>query len=251
MLIDTHAHLLKSEYDNIDEVIRNCEKNNTIVITNAYSYESSLEVVDIVKKHKNFYGAVGIHPNNIDDIANCKKLELILNEKKIVAIGEIGLDYHWNNDDETKRKQKEFFLYQLKLASRHNKPVIIHSRDAINDVYKMVSKYNLKGVIHSYSGSLLMAKKFIDLGFFIGIGGVVTFKNAKNIIEVIKNIDLNNIVIETDSPYLTPEPFRGQKNYPYYVKYIIEKISEIKEISYAEVVEKTNRNAMLLFDLKA
>ena len=163
-----------------------------------------------------------------------------------MAIGEIGLDYHY--PDTNKEKQKYAFRRQLELAEKHNIPVIVHSRDAIQDTFDIMSEYNIKGVIHCFSGSVEMAKEFIKKGFLISVGGIITFKNAKNIIEVIKNIDLSYILLETDSPYLTPEPFRKEQNEPMYIPIIANKIADILNVSVELVSSKTTENAKRLFD---
>lgn len=165
----------------------------------------------------------------------------------VKAIGEIGLDYHYSNCD--KDAQKEMFKRHLELAEKYHKPVIIHSRDAIQDTYDIVKNYDIRGVIHCFSGSLEMAELFIKKGFFIGVGGVLTFKNANNLPKVIEKISLNNILLETDSPFLSPEPLRGQKNIPVNVLYVAQKIADIKKIDLSDVIKQTTYNALRLFDL--
>ena len=172
--------------------------------------------------------------------------ETIESNKKIVAIGEIGLDYHWNK--ENKDKQREVFRRQLSLAEKFNLPVVIHTRDAIEETYEILKEYKVRGVMHCFSGSYEMAKKFISLGFLLGIGGVVTFKNSK-LYQVIEKVTLDNIVLETDSPYMAPEPVRGTTNESANIPYIAERIAKIKKISTEEVGKITTRNACMLFDL--
>ena len=250
-MIDTHCHLLKEYYPNLDNTFKELKENNIdAVIVNGCDKTSNIEVLEIIKKYDIAYGAIGFHPTELKNVKedDLKWLEINLQKDKIVAIGEIGLDYHYENTD--KEKQKYFFRRQLSLAQKYNKPVIIHSRDAIQDTYNILSSVKVKGVLHCYSGSLEMAKEFTKIGYFLGIGGIITFKNAKNIIEVIKNIDSKYILLETDSPYLAPEPYRGQINSPVYLKYILEKISEIKNIDYKEMEKMTNYNARCLFDFK-
>ena len=171
---------------------------------------------------------------------------MVKNNPKIVAIGEIGLDYYWDKDN--KAKQREVFCKQLEIAEKLKVPVVIHSRDSINETYEILKKYKVSGVIHCFSGSLEMAKKFISLGFLLGIGGVVTFKNSK-LFEVIEKLKLTNIVLETDSPYLTPEPNRGKTNESSNIPYIAQKIAEIKNISLEKVAKITTENAIRVFDL--
>ena len=251
MMIDTHCHILKEDYDNIEEVIKNMEDN--IMIVSTASPNDIEEVVELINKHKNIYGTIGIHPEYADiyNIADLKTLEKHLNNPKIVGIGEIGLDYHYTK--ENKEKQKELFIKQIKLANKYNKTIVIHSRDAIEDTYNIIKDHkneNIKCDLHCYSGSLEMAKKFIKINTKFGIGGVLTFKNEKKLKEIVKELDLENIVLETDSPYLTPEPFRGHKNEPQNIKYVAKKISELKNIDINEVFKSTTDNAKNLFDLK-
>ena len=244
-MIDTHCHLSIEDYDNLDELIDEMNKNNILAINNGCNLKSNEEVLEL--ERNNIYKAIGFHPEEVDNIPNDYIEYIERNIDKIVAIGEIGLDYHYTKDN--KEKQIEIFENQLKLAEKYNKPVIVHSRDAINDTYEILKKYKVVGSIHAFSGSLEMANKFIKLGFKLGIGGVITFKNC-NLKDVVREIDLKNILLETDSPYMTPVPFRGKKNSPLYLKYIANFIAEIKEISVEEVYKITSENASKLFDLK-
>ena len=248
-MIDTHCHLYSEYYDNLNEVILTIKKAGIEkVIVNGCDLKSNKEVLELVKKYDIVYGALGFHPTEEhDNVKECMDfLKKHVNDNKIVAIGEIGLDYHYDNTD--KLKQHILLVKQLQIAVKYNKPIIVHSRDSIQDTYDLLSKYNLNGVIHAYSGSLEMAKKFINLGYYLGIGGVCTFKNAKNILSVIENIDLSYLLLETDSPYLAPVPFRGQINTPANIPIIVAKIASIKKISDSLVVSTTNRNANRLFD---
>ena len=210
MYIDTHCHVLSEYYNNIEVIVKKCIENNvTKIIVSGCDMKSNKEVLELVNKYDIIYGTLGFHPTELEDFKEEYFDFLIenINNKKIVGIGEIGLDYHYENTD--KEKQRRIFNKQLEIAEKFNRPVVIHSRDAIQETYDMLSKYNLKGSIHCFSGSLEMAKLFIRLGYKIGVGGIITFKNAKNIIKVIENIDLSYILLETDSPYLSPEPYRG------------------------------------------
>lgn len=247
MLIDTHCHLSKNDYENVDEIIKSMDG---IMIASGCNDETNLEILELVNKYDNVYGTLGIHPGDIDSLTD-KSFEIIeknLNNPKIVGIGEIGLDYYWTK--ENIEKQKEIFEYQLKLAEKYNKPIVVHSRESIQDAYDILKKYKLKGSIHCFSSSLEMANEFIKLGYKIGIGGTVTFKNSKKLQEIVKSIDLEDILLETDSPYLTPEPYRGKKNQPSNVYYVAKKISELKNISIDKVIEVTGNTATLEFDLK-
>lgn len=249
MYIDVHCHLDSESYDNIEKVIENANNNSVNrLICNGYDLKSNKEVLELINKYNCVYGAIGFHPNELENVTDEDYIFLEDNIKnnKIVAIGEIGLDYHYEDTD--KEKQKYHFIKQIELAKKYNLPVIIHSRDSIQDTYDILKKYPIKGVLHCYSGSLEMAREFIKLGLFISVGGIITFKNAKNIIEVIKNIDLSYVLLETDSPYLTPEPYRKYKNEPMYVPVIASKIAEVKGVSVEEVRDVTTSNALALFD---
>ncbi len=248
MIIDTHAHINKLEYDNLDEIID--ELRDYIIINNGINEETNKLVLEMADKYKNFYAAIGYHPENVDEITDIdlKFLESCLVNPKVVAIGEIGLDYHYRKDN--KEKQQQLFIKQLELAQKYKKPVIIHSRDAIDDTYNILKKYDVKADIHCFSSSLEMAKKFITIGSFIGIGGTLTFLNNKKSVEVAKNIDLSKILLETDSPYLSPEPKRGTKNSPVNLIYVIEKLATIKGLSSEKVLEILNQNAINFFNLK-
>lgn len=245
-MIDTHCHLLSSEYDNLEEVLNDIEKSNIKCIVNGCDMLSNIESLELSKKYDFVFSAIGFHPSEIDSIPDDYINYIENNIDNIVAIGEIGLDYYWTK--ENKDKQKEVFENQLMLAEKYNKPVIVHTRDAIMDTYNILKKYKVRGVIHSFSGSIEMAKNFINLGFKLGIGGVITFKNC-NLKDVIKKIDISNIVLETDSPYLSPEPVRGKKNTPLNLKYIAEFISNLNDISYDNVCNITSNTATSLFDL--
>ena len=248
-MIDTHCHIYQEYYDDIPQVINEI-KNAGVekIIVNGCDMKSNLEVLKLVKEYDCVYGAIGFHPTELDDNIdnNLSWLNDHINDNKIVALGEIGLDYHYDNTD--KNKQILYFRKQLEIASKNKKPVIVHTRDAIQDTYDILSCYDVSGSIHAFSGSKEMAREFIKLGFYIGIGGVSTYKNAKNIISVIEDISLAYILLETDSPYLTPVPYRGQTNSPAYLPIIAKKIGDIKNVSYADVIRVTTDNAFSLFD---
>lgn len=251
MFIDTHMHISEEFGVKPDLFVKNAIDNNVKIMIASFCEKDDLELSTFyVEKYKNIYAAIGYHPevtNNIVD-KDIKILEdKIKSNKKIVAIGEIGLDYYWgkNNKDE----QKELFRRQLMLAQKLNLPVVIHSRDSIADTYDILSEFKVQGVIHCFSGSVEMAKRFINLGFLLGIGGVVTFKNS-NLYKVIEQIPLESIVLETDSPYLTPEPNRGKTNESSNIPYIAKKIADIKNIDISQVETITTNNAFRIFDLK-
>ncbi len=252
MFIDTHCHIFKEYYDDINTIIDNCQKNDiSKIIVSGCDMKSNMEVLELVNKYDMVYGSIGFHPTELDNFSmeQLVWLEENINNKKIVAIGEIGLDYHYNNTD--KEKQMVILKRQLDLAKKYNKPIIFHSRDAINDTYNILSEYKLKGSIHCYSGSLEMAKRFIQAGYMLGIGGVSTYKNAKNIKEVIKEIPLSYFLLETDSPYLAPEPKRGSVNEPSNIPLIASVIADLKGISIAEVARACTDNTEGLFDFSS
>ena len=246
-MIDTHAHILSEFYDDIDELIEELKSKNIIKVINcADSIETSKEVLNIYNKYEGYLlPAVGIHPENIDN-SNLKTIENIIKEHKVFAIGEIGLDYHYN--DENKDEQKEYFIKQLDLALKYDLPVIIHIREAMQECFDILKTRKNKGIIHCFSGSVELAREYIKLGYKLGIGGVLTFKNSK-LYEVIEKIDLKDIVLETDSPFLSPEPFRGKKNKPCNVLYVAKRIAEIKNISLEEVINTTTATAKQIFDI--
>ena len=248
-MIDTHCHLYLEYYDNLDATIADIKESGVKkVIVNGCDMKSNLEVLELVKKYDIVYGAIGFHPTEEHgNILECMNfLKEHINDDKIVAVGEIGLDYHYDETD--KKLQHELFNKQLEIAKCYNKPVIVHSRDSIQDTYDILANYKIRGVIHAYSGSVEMAKEFTKLGFYLGIGGVCTFKNAKNIISVIEDIPLAYLLLETDAPYLAPVPHRGEKNTPAYIPIIAEKVANIKGVLTKEVVKETTDNAMRLFD---
>lgn len=249
MLTDTHCHLTKEFFQDIDEIIENAKMSGVgRYISAADSIVSSKEMILLGEKYKDIYITLGIHPENcfdsLDDIANI--IEENKNNSKFVAIGEIGLDYYYGK--ENKLRQIEVFEYQLALAEKYNLPVVVHSREATLDTINSIKKYNVKGVMHCFSGSLETAKELIKMGFYIGVGGVMTFKNSK-IDEIIKGIPLNKIVLETDSPFLTPEPFRKHSNEPKYIKTIAEYLANLKHIDISEVEKITENNVKEIFSI--
>lgn len=249
MFTDTHCHLYKEYYDDLDEIIKKINNNQVSrVINNGCDDKSNKEVLELLGKYGSMYGAIGIHPESADTYTeeDLKFIEEHISDDKVVAIGEIGLDYYWTKDN--KDKQKELFEYQLKLAERVNKPVIIHSREATQDTIEILGKYNVKGVIHSFSGSYETACIYIKMGFLLGINGVITFKNC-NLKDVVDELDLGNIILETDSPYLTPVPYRGKKNDSSHIIDIAKFICEIKGCSMEELAKETNGNISRCFDI--
>ena len=248
MYIDTHCHLSIEDYNDIDKVIE--ENKDALVekiVVSGCSRESIEEVMDLKDRYDMVYVTIGYHPEYADTVteSDLDYLKSLLGEKKIIGIGEIGLDYHYTK--ENKDKQIWLFEEQLKIADAFNLPVVIHSRDATMDTINILKKYKAKGIIHCFSGSLETANIYISMGFLLGIGGVVTFKNSK-LKDVVKEVPLESIVLETDSPYLTPVPFRGKVNSSKYLEYIAMFIADIKNISVEKLAEITNKNASSLFD---
>lgn len=250
MFIDTHMHIGDDFGVEPDLYVKNASDAQVKVLIASFCEKDDIMLsTKFVEKYKNLYACIGYHPEVSNKIVEKDYEileEMVKNNPKIVAIGEIGLDYHWDKDN--KDKQKEVFCKQLELAEKLKVPVVIHSRDSINETYEILKKYKVTGVIHCFSGSLEMAKKFVSLGFLLGIGGVVTFKNSK-LFEVIEKLELTNIVLETDSPYLTPEPNRGKTNESSNIFYIAQKIADVKHISLKDVAKITTENAIRTFDL--
>ena len=248
MLVDTHCHIFSEYYDDIEKVINNAKDNGVeMIIVNGFDRKSNEEVLDLISKYDIVYGALGIQPENVETVTDedFKFIEEHINDDKILAVGEIGLDYHY---DVNREKQKYVFKRQLELARKYEKPVIVHSRDCIQETYDILKTSDVKGIMHCYSGSVEMAHLFCKIGFYLGIGGIVTFKNAVKLVEVIKNISLEYIVLETDSPYLAPEPYRGKINEPQNIGVILQKICDIKGLDYMKAREITTRNVLRLFD---
>ena len=250
MYIDTHCHLYKEYYNSIDEVIEESKKNGVIrFIVNGCDMKSNIEALELANKYDEVYAAIGFHPTELDDFNDeyFTWLENHINDKKVVAIGEIGLDYHYDNTD----KEKEIYVFrkQLDIAKKYNKPIIVHIRDALGDTFQILKEYDLKGSIHAYSGSLEMAYEFMKLGFYISLGGPVTFKNAKEPKDVAINIPLDRLLIETDCPFLSPDPFRGKRNESANVYYVCKKIAELRGITFEEVEKQTEENTKKLFGI--
>jgi len=250
MFVDNHCHILKEYYEDIDKVINNAKDNKVdVLIVSGCSKEDIIESLELIVKYNNIYLTIGFHPDEVDNV-NASDLEwleeLIKTNKRIIGVGEIGLDYHWVK--ENKDKQIDLFEKQLELAEKLELPVVIHTRDATEDTINTLKKYKVKGIIHCFSGSIETAKEYMKLGFYVGIGGVLTFKNT-NLKETIKSIPIDRITLETDSPYLAPTPFRGEQNEPKYIPLIAEEIAKQKEISIEEVGKITTDNTKKLFDL--
>lgn len=253
MIFDSHAHYDSHQFDeDREELLRvMVEKNIGTIVNSAADWDSLTEVVELAEKYPFVYAAVGLHPDEVKVLDDEKFLFLReqCKKEKVVAVGEIGLDYYWDN---TPRDiQQKWFILQLELARELDLPVIIHSRDAAEDTLRIMKQYakGLRGVIHCFSYSKELAHEYVKMGFYIGIGGVVTFKNGKKLKEIAKEIPLDKILLETDCPYLAPVPHRGKRNSSLYLPYVVQEIAELRGISYDEVVEQTEKNGKLLFGI--
>lgn len=253
MIIDTHAHYDDEQFDTDREaLLSDMEAGGIGLIVNAGStVESWGKIQKLTERWPFVYGAVGIHPDEAGtlDEERMAEMERLLDLEKIVAVGEIGLDYYW--DKESHELQKKWFIRQLELARAKNMPVIIHSREAAADTMEIMKEHarGMRAVIHCYSYSPEMACEYVKMGYYIGVGGVVTFKNAKKLKQVVEAIPLSSIVLETDCPYLAPEPYRGKRNSSLYLPYVAEKIAEIKGVTPEEVIRRTEENARALYVL--
>lgn len=248
MFIDTHCHLSSEYYDDIDLVISENKKAGLKrMIISGCELDDIKEAVSFAEKYENVYLSLGFHPSETGKIndQHLIYLEDMLKHKKVVAIGEIGLDYHYGK--ENVEEQKVLFEKQLLLAEKLGLPVVIHSRDATKDTIDILKKHSVRGVIHCFSGSLETAYEYIRMGFLLGIGGVVTFKNS-NLSRVVSEVGLESLVLETDSPYLAPTPYRGMQNSSKYIPIIAEKVAEICNVSLEDVMKETTKNAEGLFD---
>ena len=252
MFYDTHCHLNSSQmYENRDEFIKKA-RNEGVQFLNivGYSLKGSKIAVEIADEYENVFAVVGIGPEDCLETTDedLKEIESLLSHPKVVAIGEIGLDYHWGTVP--KEKQQDIFRKFIRMANHYDLPVVIHSRDALQDTYDILKEEKAHGVMHCYSGSAEMAKEFVKIGFKISLAGPVTFKNAKEPKRVAKEIELKDLLIETDSPYLTPHPYRGKPNDPSYVPLVAKEIAEIKGITIEEVGEATTHNALNTFKIE-
>ncbi len=253
MIFDTHAHYDdEAFYDDREKLLERIQNRGVEYIVNVgASMASCKSTIGLIRRFPYVYGALGIHPNDISDLTeeDYKWLEKSINKPKIVAVGEIGLDYHWN---ENRDAQIAAFERQINMAKESNLPIIIHSRDAAQDTYDVMKANKVEeigGVVHCFSYSKEMAEKFMDMGFYLGIGGVLTYKTAKKLKEVVEYMPMEKMLIETDCPYLTPEPNRGKRNDSFNLPYVVNAIAEIKGISPAEVIDITSNNAKDLYGI--
>lgn len=253
MIFDTHAHYDSEQFnEDREELLCSMEEQGVGTIVNVCaSYASCERVTNMVQKYPFMYAAVGIHPDHVGSLneETFAKMKELFSRDKVITVGEIGLDYYWDN--ESHDLQKKWFIRQLELARELDLPVLIHSRDAAADTMEIMKAHaeGLSGVIHCYSYSREMAQEYVKMGFYIGVGGVVTFKNGRKLKETVAEIPLESIVLETDCPYLAPEPYRGKRNHSAYIRYVAETIAEIKGVTYEEVVAQTEENARKMYRL--
>jgi len=251
MYIDSHCHLNDEAFDlDLDDVLKRCDELDRILLI-CLSKDDFYKALKIKEKNPKIDISIGIHPEDIDtyqDKLTLEELEdILINYPFIKAIGEIGLDYHY--EKESALRQKELFIKQILLAKKYHKPISVHSRDAIKDTFDIMKEYKCDGVLHCFSGSTEMAEEFIKLGYYISFGGVLTFKNAKEIKEVAKIIPLDRMLIETDCPYLSPEPKRGKRNEPSYVRYTAEYLADLIKIDNDELADRLVKNYDQLFTI--
>lgn len=248
--VDTHCHLDDERFnEDREEVLKRIEEKMEFVVNVGFDLPSSKTSVEYSNTYPFIYSAIGVHPTSISEYNDEVEKELIelSKNKKVMAIGEIGLDYYWMEDE--KEVQKEGFRKQMRLAEKLNLPVIIHSRDAMADTIEILNEFpNVRGIVHCYPGSFESAMN-IPNNYYFGVGGVLTFKNSKKTVEFVNKIDISKLVIETDSPYLTPVPFRGKRNEPIYTEYVVKKIAEIKNIPVEEVLRITTENAKKIYEI--
>ena len=253
MIFDTHAHYDDEQFqEDRDEILMNMAEGGIGTIVNAAaSVQSWDRILELTEKYPFLYGSVGVHPDDVGELDEEKlsRMEALTQREKIVAVGEIGLDYYW--DKESRDLQKYWFIKQLELARRTNMPVMIHSREAAADTMEILQEHGqgMKAVIHCYSYSPEMAREYVKMGYYIGVGGVVTFKNARKLKETVQAVGLRSIVLETDCPYLAPVPFRGKRNSSLYLPYVAETVAKLTGTTAEEVIRRIEENARALYNL--
>ncbi len=255
-IFETHAHYDDAKFDqDRDQLLSTLPQEDIEYVVNvASSIESCKTTLQLSEKYDYIYAAMGVHPSDIDGLneTTFQWLESMTSHKKVVAIGEIGLDYYWEKDQSIRLKQQEWFARQIDLAKKADLPIIVHSRDAAEDTLKVMKENHaeqLDGIIHCYSYSKELSQVFLDMGYYLGIGGVITFKNAKKLVETVEHTPIERLVLETDCPYLSPEPNRGKRNSSLNLIYVAEKIAQIKGLKVEEVIEITRENAKQLYKI--
>lgn len=251
-MIDTHTHINCIDDFSIDEILKNASDNGVEKLIVPSAYTSDIDIVaELASKYENVYGLLGVHPSEVKDWTDdlIDKIKECAKSPKIVGIGEIGLDYYW--DKSFNDLQKEVFIKQIKLANELNFPISVHDREAHKDSFDILTEFNKNSIVimHCFSGSVEFMHECVKQGWYIAIGGVVTFKNAIKMKEVAKEVPLDKLLIETDAPYLTPVPYRGKTNQPAYVKYVAEEIANLRNTSFEEINEQTTKNAKLVFKI--
>lgn len=253
-IFETHAHYDDEQFDNDRSILlpQIIAEGVSPIINVGATMRGTYASVKMAEEYDDIYAAVGIHPSEYKDF-NEDTIDILRDlskNPKVVAIGEIGLDYYWDKDESVQKFQREIFAKQIALAKEVDLPIIVHSRDAAKDTFDIIKSAltdKLRGVVHCYSGSVEMAREYVKMGFYIGVGGVVTFKNAKTLVNVVEDIPLTSILLETDSPYMAPTPHRGERNDSSYLTLVAARIAEIKRITSEEVAGITRNNAFLLF----
>ncbi|WP_405307070.1 TatD family hydrolase [Methanobrevibacter sp.] len=249
MIIDTHCHVYDCEMENAEEIIKQASDNDMHLILNGTDFKSNMQVLELADKYDNVHAALGYYYTLADEITDddISLLDRQLENDNVIAVGEIGLDYYYTKDN--KDRQIELFERMLDLAEKHDLPVIVHSRKAMQDTFDVLKRHDVIGSLHCYQGSAEMARQFIELGFYMGVGGPVTIPNNKKTRKMVKTIDINHMIVETDSPYLPPQEKRGEINTPQNIKYVIRKIAEYLEMDEDDIIEITSQNAKKLFKL--
>lgn len=254
-MIDSHCHINDSLYiGNPAEYVKEAEKAGVFeFLVVGFDIPSSIDAVNIAKQFKGCFSAVGVHPSDVKkiELKDLKQIEEIAKQDKVIAIGEIGLDYYWDKEEAVKDKQKEFFIKQIEIANKLDLPISIHCREAIDDCLQILKSNPVKrgGIMHCFAGSVESAKEFIKLGFLLGFGGTVTFKNAVRPKEVVASIPSTSYVLETDAPYLTPDPYRGKENHSKYLYLVRNKIAELRNIAPEQVEKESNENFKRVFKI--
>ena len=254
-MIDSHCHINDSLYiGNPAEYVKEAEKAGVFeFLVVGFDIPSSIDAVNIAKQFKGCFSAVGVHPSDVKkiELQDLKQIEEIAKQDKVIAIGEIGLDYYWDKEEAAKDKQKEFFINQIEIANKLDLPISIHCREAIDDCLQILKSNPVKrgGIMHCFAGSVESAKEFIKLGFLLGFGGTVTFKNAVRPKEVVASIPSTSYVLETDAPYLTPDPYRGKENHSKYLYLVRNKIAELRNIAPEQVEKESNENFKRVFKI--